>query len=129
MCQMHPNSDVQLCKYFLTINSDSSHQKWMKFAFIVTGSIFLQWYRVLDRVITVKKPCFRNYFTTMCIFWCTQKFMLGQKKRDCIERRILIFMHLKTIDSLADIGSNNRLFWHFWQNLILKLCFLVQMIG
>jgi hypothetical protein len=27
---------------FLTINSDSTHQKSMKFAFIVTGSIFLQ---------------------------------------------------------------------------------------
>ena len=40
-CQMHPNYDVQLWNWFLTINSDSTHQKWMKFASIVTGSIFL----------------------------------------------------------------------------------------
>ena len=26
-CQMHPNSDVQLLNSFLTINSDSIHQK------------------------------------------------------------------------------------------------------
>ena len=38
-------------KYFLTINSDSTTQKWMKFAFIVTGSIFLQSYWVLDNVV------------------------------------------------------------------------------
>ena len=50
MCQMHPNTDVQLWNQFLIINSDSTHQKLMKFAFIVTGSIFLQWYRVSDRV-------------------------------------------------------------------------------
>ena len=50
MCQMHPNSDVQLWNLFLTINSDFTHQKWMKFAFIVTGSIFLQSYWVLDNV-------------------------------------------------------------------------------
>ena len=47
---MHPNSDVQLWNWFLTINSDSTHQKWMKFAFIVTGSIFLQSYWVSDNV-------------------------------------------------------------------------------
>ena len=40
MCQMHPNSDIQLWNLFLTINSDSTHQKGMKFAFIVTGSTF-----------------------------------------------------------------------------------------
>ena len=34
MCQMHPDSDVQLW------NSDSTHQKWIKFAFIVTCFIF-----------------------------------------------------------------------------------------
>ena len=50
MCQMHPNSDIQLWNYFLTINSDSTHQKWMKFAFIVTCSIFLQSYWVSDIV-------------------------------------------------------------------------------
>ena len=50
MCQMHPNSDVQLWNQFLIINSDSTHQKWMKFAFIVTGSIFLQSYWVSDNV-------------------------------------------------------------------------------
>ena len=35
MCHMHPNSDDQLWNSFLTINSDSTHKKWMKFAFIV----------------------------------------------------------------------------------------------
>ena len=50
MCQMHPNTDVQLWNQFLIINSDSTHQKLMRFAFIVTGSIFLQWYWVSDRV-------------------------------------------------------------------------------
>ena len=34
----------------MTVNSDSTHQKWMKFAFIVTGSIFLQSYWVSDNV-------------------------------------------------------------------------------
>ena len=38
MCQMHPNSDVELWNQFLIINSDSTHQKWIKFAFIVTCS-------------------------------------------------------------------------------------------
>ena len=46
--QMHPNSDVQLWNWFLTINSDSTHQKWMKFASIVTGSIFLQSHQVSE---------------------------------------------------------------------------------
>ena len=50
MCPMHANYDVQLWNQFLTINSDSTHQKWMKFAFIVTGSIFLQSYWVSDNV-------------------------------------------------------------------------------
>ena len=50
MCQMHSNSDVQLWNLFLTINSDSTHQKWMKFAFIVTCSNFLQLYWVSDIV-------------------------------------------------------------------------------
>ena len=36
----------------MTINSDSTHQKGMKFAFIVTGSIFLQLYCVSDNVAT-----------------------------------------------------------------------------
>ena len=45
---MHANSGVQLWNRFLTINSDSTHQKWMKFAFIVTGSSFLQSYWVSD---------------------------------------------------------------------------------
>ena len=44
------NTDVQLWNQFLTIISDSTHQKRMKFAFIVTGSIFLQSYCVLDNV-------------------------------------------------------------------------------
>ena len=48
MCQRH--SDVQLWNYFLTINSDSTHQNWIKFAFIVTCSIFLQSYWVSDNV-------------------------------------------------------------------------------
>ena len=47
---MHANSDVQLWNQFLVVNSDSTHQKWMKFTFIVTGSIFLQSQWVLDRV-------------------------------------------------------------------------------
>ena len=34
----------------MTVNSDSTRQKWMKFAFTVTGSIFLQSYWVLDNV-------------------------------------------------------------------------------
>ena len=34
----------------MTINSDSAHQKWMKFAYIVTGSIFLQSYWVLNNI-------------------------------------------------------------------------------
>ena len=45
MCQMHLNSDVQLWNYF----SDYTHQKWMKFAYIVTGLFFLF-----------------SYFQTMC---------------------------------------------------------------
>ena len=52
-CQMHPNSDVQLWNWFLTINSDSTHQKWMEFVFIVTCSIFLQSYWVPDNVILI----------------------------------------------------------------------------
>ena len=44
MCQMYPNTDVQLWNQILIINSDSTHQKLMKFAFIVTGSFFLQWH-------------------------------------------------------------------------------------
>ena len=35
----------------MTVNSDSTHQKWMKFAFNVTCSIFLQSYWVSDNVI------------------------------------------------------------------------------
>ena len=52
MCQMHPNSDVQLWNQFLTINSDSTvtHQKLMKFVLIVTA-IFLQLY--LDNAMWV----------------------------------------------------------------------------
>ena len=53
MCQMHPNSDVQLWNLFLTMNSDSTHEKWIKFAFMVTGSIFLQSYWVSDNVMAV----------------------------------------------------------------------------
>ena len=53
MCQMHPNSDVQLWNYFFNINPNSTHQKWMKFIFIVTGSIFLQSYWVSDNVFKV----------------------------------------------------------------------------
>ena len=50
MCQMHRKSDVQLWNWFLTINSDSTHQEWMNFVFIVTGSIFLHSYWVSDIV-------------------------------------------------------------------------------
>ena len=61
-CQMHPNSYVQLWNQFLTINSDSTHQKWMKFAFIVTGSIFLQSYWVLDRLLDFRKDSSLLFF-------------------------------------------------------------------
>ena len=40
MCQMHPNSNVQLWNWFLTINSDSTHQKWMKFASLSLALFF-----------------------------------------------------------------------------------------
>ena len=45
---------------FLTINSDSTHQKWMKFAFTVTCSIFLHSCWVSDNV-----NCCRGNFITV----------------------------------------------------------------
>ena len=45
---MQPNSYVQLWNYFWPWI-----QKWMKFAFIVNGSIFLQSYWVSDNVATL----------------------------------------------------------------------------
>ena len=70
MCQMHPNSDVQLWNWFLTTNSDSTHQKWMKFAFIDTCSIFLQSYWVSDNMIYVDAAA-QSHNITISIFFST----------------------------------------------------------
>ena len=40
-CQIHANSDVQGKINFFITNSDSTLHKYMKFAFIVTCSVFL----------------------------------------------------------------------------------------
>ena len=82
-CQMHPNSDVQLWNWFLTINSDSTHQKWMKFVFIVTGSIFLQSYWVLD-MKTVPFNSFAVNIVTNChetpVYKCLYIFWNNKSK-------------------------------------------------
>ena len=66
MCQMHTNSDFQLWNWFLTIDSDSTHQKWMKFAFIVTCSIFFQSYWVSD-IVARNLSSVREDFMTLII--------------------------------------------------------------
>ena len=65
---MHPNSDVQLWNWFLTVNSDSINQQWMKFAFIVTGSIILQSYWVSDNVKWM------THFLLIWVNWVIESF-------------------------------------------------------
>ena len=76
MCQMHPNSDVQLWNQFLIINSDSKHQEWMKFAFIVTGSIFLHSYWDSDNVL-------RNFVHCTGWKWLLSEWDGGNSYKGC----------------------------------------------
>ena len=55
----------------MTINSDSTHQKWMKFAFIVTCSIFLQSYWVSDNVYPVFTWPSLDFLLTTYLFCST----------------------------------------------------------
>ena len=81
----------------MTINSDSTHQKWINFAFIVTGSIFLQSYCVSDNV-SGSSPCrFVCYFEFS--FWKARTYFKYEKyKPNChaivLLRWFQLFLHV-----------------------------------
>ena len=79
MCKMYPNSE--LWNWFLIRNSDSTHQKCMKFASIVTGSIqsydefWTEWVCMFFSLVWGNKrrhkpniPHHRNWVSSRCYF-------------------------------------------------------------
>ena len=63
--------DVQLWNWFLVMNSYSTLQVCMKFAYIVTGLVFLLSYWILDNLIYLfsgHNGCF-SYFSLRIVFW------------------------------------------------------------
>ena len=69
-----------MLQYRQHLVADSTHKKWMKFDFIVTGSIFLQSYWVSDKVFqnmqclksqTHQKCDFRKHLVTLDLRWDT----------------------------------------------------------
>ena len=71
MCQMHANFDVQLWNWFLVMNSYSTLQVCMKFAYIVTGLVFLLSYWISDNVTVVVFCSWVSFFFSdkLLFFW------------------------------------------------------------